>query len=268
MSRLPDFVVAGFPRSGSTTLYRMIDEHPSVFMAKPKEIGYFSGWHNEDVEWYKAHFDGASDHQRAGEATPWYMHDRSAVIEMKRVVPDVQIIAILRDPVDRTYSHYWMEAIRGRANGTFEEYLDSSDVLEVSMYAQHLSYMAEFFPRERILVVFSDDLSTNPAGVYSDVCEFLGVDSSYAPLVMGRTVNRYVEFRSLRLRNWAKAMPSRLSYVRRILDRANTRTSVSYPPMSESTRERLASLYAGPNADLALWLGREIPPWTQSAAHS
>lgn len=267
MPRLPDFLIAGAPRSGSTSLYRMIDEHPSIFMARPKEIGYFSGWHDEDLEWYEAHFADANIDQKAGEATPWYMHDPAAVDEIARVVPGVKIIVILRDPVDRTYSHYWMERVRGRADGTFEEYLDSSDVLGISMYADHLSYIAERFPRDHMLVVFQEDLKLDASALYAEVCGFLDVDSSYAPVVLGKTVNRYVEFRSMRVRNWAKQLPSSLGTLRRIVDKANTRTKVAYPPMNPETTERLATFYRQPNADLAEWLGEEIPDWTQPGTH-
>jgi hypothetical protein len=244
----------------------MIDEHPSIFMARPKEIGYFSGWHDEGIEWYEAHFAAAGADQKAGEATPWYMHDPAAVDEIEKVVPEVRIILILRDPVHRTYSHYWMERIRGRADGTFEEYLESSDVLGISMYADHLSYIAERFSRDQMLVVFQEDLKLDPSALYTEVCEFLDVDSSYAPVVLGKTVNRYVEFRSMRVRNWAKALPRSFGFLRRIIDKANTRTKVAYPPMSPETRERLAAFYKAPNADLADWLGRDIPDWTRPKA--
>ena len=59
------------PGSGITTLYRTRDEHPSIFMAKPKEIGFFSGWHDEDVEWYKTYFAGAQTRRKTGELIPW-----------------------------------------------------------------------------------------------------------------------------------------------------------------------------------------------------
>ena len=229
MSRLPDFLIAGAPRSGSTTLFRLIDDHPSIFMARPKEICFFNGGNVDDVQWYSEHFAGAGEGQMAGEATPWYMHDPVAVRAMETVVPDAMIIVILRDPVDRTYSHYWMERIRGRANASFEEFLDSTDVLDIGRYVDHLMNLSRHFRREQILVLFHQDLRRAPEGLYSEVCEFLSIDDSHTPNALGKTVNPYVEFRSLRVRRWAKGLPPSLSAVRRALDRLNTRTNVWLP---------------------------------------
>jgi hypothetical protein len=266
MLRLPDFLIAGAPRSGSTTLFRMIDEHPSVFMARPKEVHFFDGPHVDDIGWYSNHFSGAGEGQKAGEATPWYLHDRDAVQAMAEIVPDVLIVVILRDPVDRTYSHYWMEKIRGRAGGSFEEFLDSTDVLGVGRYFDHLTYLTDYFPRVQVLVLLHHDLKQDPASLYSELCDFLGINSDYVPSASGKVVNPYVEFRSLKVRNWAKTLPPSLSIARRVLDKFNTRTSASYPSMSPETRERLAAYYEEPNAELASWLGRELSDWTRPAS--
>lgn len=246
----------------------MIDEHPSVFMARPKEVHFFDGSHVDDIEWYSNHFSDAADVQKAGEATPWYLHDPAAVRAMADTVPDVRIVVILRDPVDRTYSHYWMERIRGRAGESFEEFLDSTDILGVSRYVDHLTYLTEHFPRDQVLVLLHDDLKQKSALLYTELCDFLDIDSGYVPSASGTIVNQYVEFRSLTLRSWAKALPPSLAVVRRVLDRLNTRRSVSYPPMRPETKERLANYYEGPNTELASWLGQELPDWTQPSADS
>jgi len=206
-------------------------------------VRFFNGPHSDDIDWYSDPFADAGREQKAGEATPWYLHDPAAVQAMQKIVPDAQIIVILCDPVDRTYSHFWMERIRGRADGSFEEFIDSSDVLGISRYADHLTYLTRYFPRDRVLIVFHHDLEREPAGLYTQVCDFLGVDASYAPLTLSTTVNQYVEFRSLRVRGWAKSLPTSFAGVRKTLDRLNTRTSVSYPPMRPETRERLAAYY-------------------------
>lgn len=239
----------------------MLDQHPSVFMARPKEIGFFNGKHEDDVDWYAEHFAGAGSNVMAGEATPWYLHDPIAVDQMSATVPDARIIVILRDPVDRTYSHYWMARNRGRADQSFEEFIESSKVLDVGYYSRHLKNLTDRFPRDQVLVVFQEDLKRNPRDLYATVCGFLGVDDTFIPTAMGDTVNPYVEFRSLALRKWAKTLPSSMAVPRRIMGRLNTKKGGAYPPMSPSSRETLAEHYEGPNAELAAWLERDLPEW-------
>lgn len=239
----------------------MLDQHPSVFMARPKEIGFFNGNHWDDVAWYSEHFTDAGPDMVAGEATPWYLHDPVAVDQMTQIVPDAKIIVILRDPVGRSYSHYWMARNRGRAEMPFEEFVESSRVLDVGCYAKHLEYLVGRFARDQVLVVFQEELKSDPSDLYATVCGFLGVDDSFVPPVMGETVNQYVEFRSLALRRWAKTLPSSMAVPRRVLGRLNTKTSGAYPPMSPSSRDELARFYEGPNDELATWLGRDLPGW-------
>jgi hypothetical protein len=268
MSRLPDFLIAGAPRCGSTTLYRMLDQHPSVFMARPKEIGFFNGRHWDDVAWYAEHFSDAGPEMAAGEATPWYLHDPVAVDQMEQTLPEARIIVILRDPVSRAYSHYWMAHNRGRAEVSFEDFIESSKVLDVGCYAKHLDYLTDHFARENVLVVFQEELKSDPRDLYTIVCKFIGVDGSFVPSALGETVNPYVEFRSLALRRWAKTLPSSMAVPRRVLGRLNTRKGGSYPPMSQASRMRLARYYEDPNTELANWLDRDLPGWTSPATLS
>lgn len=263
MTRLPDFVIVGALRSGSTTLYRLLTEHPEVFMAVPKEVRYFNEFFDRGLEWYAEHFARASPDQRIGEATPSYMASRRALDRMAATIPNAHLIAILRDPVDRVYSHYWMDLIRGRGEHTFERYLETNpEMLEVGRYVGWLEYLDRSYPRERILVLFYDDLVARPLSVSQAAYRFIGVDQSYAPPSLGRTVNQYVEFRSLRVRSWAKRIPRSAVLLRKVIDRLNTQTDVAYPPMEPETRAKLAACYAAPNAALAEWLGRDLPRWT------
>lgn len=261
MSRLPDFLIAGAPRCGSTTLYRLLDQHPEVFMARPKEIGFFNGKHWDDVAWYAQHFASAPPEMVAGEATPWYLHDPVAVDQMAQTVPDARIVVILRDPVERTYSHYWMARNRGRAEMPFEEFAELSRVRDVGCYAHHLDYLTDRFARDKVLVVFQEELKQNPGDLFATVCRFLGVDDTFVPPRMGETINPYVEFRSLALRKWAKTLPSTMAVPRRVLGRLNTKKGGSYPPMSPDSREQLTRYFEGPNAELAAWLDRDLPGW-------
>ena len=266
MSRLPDFVIVGAGRSGSTALYRYLGEHPAVFMAKPKELRYFNRHFDNGLDWYTAHFDAADKDQVAGEATPSYLGNREAVDRMAATIPDARLIAILRDPVDRLYSHYWMDRNRGATNETFERYFESSVQTDRGRYVDSLRYVCRSYPRDRLLVLFHDVLKGRPQALYQSACRFIGVDDTVVPSSLGRTINPYVEFRSLRARTWSKRLPQSLAPVKKIVGRLNTRTHTSYPPMDAGIRRRLAAYYAEPNADLATWLGRDLPAWTAPEA--
>lgn len=267
MTRLPDFVVVGAARSGSTTLYRSLTEHPDIYMARPKEVRYFNLFYDRGLEWYANHFAAARADQHVGEASPDYMADEEAIDRMAATIPEARLIAILRDPVDRVYSHYWFERTRGRGEDTFERYLETNPkMLEIGRYVQWLEYLTRTYPRERILVLFHDDLVAKPRDVYRRAYRFIGVDDTFTPPSPERAVNQYVEFRSLRVRTWATQLPPSVRPLRKVIDRLNTQTHVSYPPIGPAMREQLAAYYAGPNMALAEWLGRDLPMWTAPVA--
>jgi hypothetical protein len=111
MPRLPNFVIIGAPRSGTTSLAHSLSQHPEVFVTmQVKELHFFDTNFDRGLDWYRQQFSGAdaAAAKAAGEATPTYMYDETAMSRMAETVPDARLIAILRNPVDRAYSHYWM----------------------------------------------------------------------------------------------------------------------------------------------------------------
>jgi hypothetical protein len=232
-------------------------------MANQKEVRFFNKHYDMGIEWYRHQFDDAQSDERAGEATPSYMYREETIDRMAEAVPDARLIAILRDPVERAYSHYWMDRIRGRADFSFETYLESDTrALEWGRYVEKLRHVCERFSRNQLLVVFYDDLRDRPRDLYRQVCAFLGVDDTVVPPSLGRTINPYVEFRSLAFRSWYQRLPPSLGMAKRLTSRLNTRTRTDYPPMRSDTRDWLAEYYSPPNDELAMWLGRELPGWT------
>lgn len=263
MASLPDFVIIGAQRSGTTALFRYLSVHPSIYMPEQKELHFFDSGFDSGIDWYCDQFAGARDDQKVGEATPRYMSTAEAIDRMATVIPDAQLIAILRDPVDRAYSHYWMDKIRGRVDLTFEAYIKSEpSPLDVGRYVDRLRYVCQRFLRDQVLVLFYEDLRNDPRDTYAEACRFVGVEDTYVPASLGRTINRYVEFKSMRVRSWSKRLPLSLRPAKRVIDRLNTRTNISYPPMRPDTRAWLAERFSDSNAELAIWLGREIPDWT------
>lgn len=272
-ARLPDFVVVGAQRSGTTSLYRYLDGHPGVFMAATKELHFFDRLFDRGLDWYREQFVGAKPYQVAGEATPRYMSDANAVERLLTTLPEARLVAILRNPVDRAYSHYWMERARGREHLSFEQAIaaelarNDPDVLPAYLgqgrYLRQLQRITERVPEDQLLVLLFDDLCGDPTVTFAELCRFLGVDDHVTPPIVGRPVNSFVSFRSLRVRRLTKLLPESLPMLSKVLGRLNARPGEAYPPLTPVTRSRLVELFEADNRALASWLGRDLQMWNQ-----
>lgn len=274
-SRWPDFLIVGAMRSGSTSLTRYLNDHPEIFMATPKEVGYFLHNYDRGEDWYRAHFADAGASRKAGEATPSYMVSADAITRIKHSVPDALLMVILREPVSRVYSHYWMRRERQRESRSFSvvvqnelagaDVLDNdeeTDYLSHSLYARHLERLLNVFPRKQLHVVILEELARDAHAVYRAICIALGVNPDYVPRGLGRAVNSYVTFRSKKVRGLARQFPKPL---RRSVDRLNTRRSAEYPAIDPSIANELAAFFAPHNRELEMIIGRSIPDWNRSS---
>lgn len=211
---LPDFLIIGAKRGGTTSLYEYLLAHPNVAPLFPatqniKGIHFFDTNFGHGLSWYRSHFPSVvsrisslvSGHRRlVGEASPYYLFHPRAPRRAHSVVPSAKLIVLLRNPVDRAYSHYKER----RRNGT--EPLDFQAAIErepqrlhreteriltdpsyVSFAHEHSSYLAQGvyrpqlerwmarYPREQMHMIRSEDLFANPAAVYAEVLRFLGL---------------------------------------------------------------------------------------------
>lgn len=278
---LPTFLIVGAARSGSTALYRHLRAHPEVFLPSRKEIHFFDHNWYRGIDWYRRYYADAAPNQARGDATPSYLYEPEAAARMADVVPGAHLLAILRHPVDRAYSHYWLNRGQGREKLSFEEALAAEAdrlatgkglepgvqrrrwaYVDRGRYLAQLRRLGDHFPRERLLVlVFEHDLRDEPAATYASVCRFIGVDDGFAAPQMTAPVNRPLAYRSMTVRRAAARLPPRLKPVARALSRVNARP-ISYPPMDPGTRARLLADYEADNAELAEWLGRDLSVWS------
>lgn len=272
--RLPDFVIIGAIRAGTTSLARYLGAHPQVFMAEQKEVRFFNSNLDMGLEWYTMQFRNASPDQIVGEATPAYMSNPAAMASMAKILPDARLIAVLREPTSRAWSHYWMRRERGREDRTFSDAVsqemriiasdgpDSTELhyLSNSMYAHHIRRAIGLFSEEAIRVVIFEQMLANLADEYAAVCRFLQVSPDFLPESLGTPINSYVAFRSLGLRSASRGLPRPL---RRALDRINTRRYVSYPALDEESRETLSEFFAAANRDLEELLARPVLEWSR-----
>jgi hypothetical protein len=201
---LPDFVVIGGKKCGTTFLYQLLGQHPLVQPAASKELHFFDALFDEGAEWYRQCFPAPrwEDGRRTitGEASP-YMAHRYAPERMAQVVPQARLIALLRNPVERAYSDYQMVARKDREHKTFEEAIgleepaeagkarpnegetsededhavldEDSEYLSRGVYIDQLLRWAEFFPREQLLVLKSEDFFESPNETLKLVLDFL-----------------------------------------------------------------------------------------------
>lgn len=222
---LPDFLIIGAPKAGSTALHAALTQHPQLFLSNPKEPKFFlcdeappdaagqrgPGDAHSAREWiwdparYEALFDHAPPGALRGESTPFYLWDRAAHRRIKRAIPEVKMIAVLRDPVDRAYSnwtHLWcdgleperdfrracdLEAIRVAAG-----YAPFWRYLELGLYGQQLEHLYTLFPREQVFVLRYRRLIDEPVEVLDEIAAFLGVDAGVIGTVPESNVSNWV----------------------------------------------------------------------------
>ena len=203
---LPNFIVIGAAKAGTTALYHYLAEHPQVFMSPVKETNFFAyaldaagkpvcggpdvgRFRVKTLPEYEQLFAGAGDAIAVGEASPLYLECPPAAHRIKQLLPDARIICSIRHPVDRAYSDYQMHLRhQGRRfdaerdlHAAAEWARPDSHWMQIGRYYEQLAPYFKLFPRDRILLCLFDDLRRSPRAVVEEVYRFLGVDPTFAP---------------------------------------------------------------------------------------
>lgn len=215
MTLSPDFLVIGAGRSGTTAVHHGLAQHPQIFVTAHKSPNFFvsqepiPAWENSHLRamashWvrnlqdYQALFRGASPKQVKGEVSPVYLQAMRTAERIHALCPEVRLIAILRDPVDRAHAHYWGRRRDGlEVRPTFEEAVDEElargEVPEVAfgsylacgLYDRFLEPYYARFPQDRMRIFLFEDLRSDPQALWEDLFGFLGVDRSLRPQLEG-----------------------------------------------------------------------------------
>lgn len=173
-------------KAGTTSLAKYLACHPDVFMTIPKEPGFFDPTRNWDrgLEWYQGLFSTAGPEQARGEASTMYSaapHVPGVPERIARVVPEVRLIYLIRNPVERIRSMYLHRVDRGQERGTLEEAVEQrSEYLDLSRYGFQLDQYLRVFPRQQILVLSSDQLRHERERAVGDALHFVGADADKA----------------------------------------------------------------------------------------
>lgn len=179
-----DFICVGAEKAGTTWLASVLQKHPDIFIPPTKEIHYFNKKfvedptmininHTKDINWYLSFFKDAESHQVKGEICPSYLWDETAPQKIKELNPDMKILIILRNPVERTFSQYLYYKQKGVIHSPFNTALkERNDLLQRSNYYEQVRRYTDLFKDVKIMLY--DDLQ-NPEEFLWKVEDFLGV---------------------------------------------------------------------------------------------
>jgi hypothetical protein len=206
----PTFIIIGAARAGTTSIYNYLKQHPQVFMSSVKEPNFFAfdrekevpsrsrGTEDEySIKDYSAYLDlfqGASPDQAVGEASTRYLTHPLAAGQIRRFLPHVKLIAVLRDPAERAYSSYLHHVRRNSEPRSFQQALEDEQkggvegliygrnhYVETGFYYRHLDRFLALFERHRVGIYLYEDLERQGAVFMKRIFAYLGVDDDFIP---------------------------------------------------------------------------------------
>lgn len=209
---LPSFLIIGTQKGGTTSLYHYIVKHPNIIAATKKEVHFFDNNFEEGISWYKDHFpftNNNNPHAITGEASPRYLFDPLVPKRVFEYLPSVKLIVLLRNPVDRAYSHYQMAVRNGDEKRSFEntiiqekeKILNKSEqshnnldlftsYLSRGIYIEQLSRWMDLFPKKQMHIIKSEDFFENPKRITKEVIQFLTLAGDGLKIKKFKKINR------------------------------------------------------------------------------
>jgi hypothetical protein len=275
----PTFLIIGAQKCGTTWFHEMLRQHPQVFLPDIKEVQFFTrpehnrfSSHDRGWDWYQSLY-ADHDGKATGDVTPDYIYWDYCAADIAEKLPDAKIIAILRDPIDRAYSQYWMSK-RSREMQSFEAYVsENAQPIGRGKYADQLRPYFERFPAKNVLVLFYEEVFSDPDRYLAKVFEFIGVDPDFRPAGSDTRVGGTVTYRGLIGKLVYKVASPVINHpavqpvyrwlryrtgLREIFVRLFAQRS-GYPDLAPETRRKLMETVGPENRKLEALLGRAVP---------
>ena len=269
---LPNFFILGAAKCGTTSLANYLRAHPDVFVPEIKEVAFFnieSNW-EQGLGWYESYFDDVDGERAIGDATPAYLYVPTVVDRLADTIgtgSGCRLVVQLRDPVHRTYSHYWHRWREGVEHRSLDEVLDEElsgtegwGYVGRGRYLEQIRRYVDVFGEDSLHAVVFEDFVTRPIAVYAEVCRHLGVDDGFVPDDLGERYNTHFEivrprlYKALIALRVGKIVPPRAG--RWLWDRVAV--FQEYDPIDAPTRDRLRAYFAPHNRELEQFLGRDL----------
>ncbi len=285
-----DFIGVGAAKCGTGWVAQCLREHPEVSLSRIKEVTFFNkqkGIYSDNKEWnytkgfqwYRSHFPNEKGKIK-GEISVDYLYDKETPKLIKENFPRVKIIICLRNPVDRTYSHYiWLkDNFKKEKANSFEEALETQpEYIKRSLYYDQLKRYYNIFPDENILVILTDNMKKEPRATAKKLFKFLGINYEFIPPSLNKNINsaRKVRFESLtvifsiieKLRKKGMGPFFKIlknigvyQFFQTIYTRINTK-EFKYPKMKSSTRKKLEKIFRKDLLKVEKLIGMNLGSW-------
>jgi hypothetical protein len=296
---LPNFLIIGAMKAGTTSLYYYLQEHPQVYMSPVKEPRFFAYGGNpgfrgpgdddahlrviHDFEEYQKLFQAVQGEIAIGEASVQYLVSPQAAERIHQLIPTVKLVVIFRQPAERAFSNYAARVRRGREWLSFVEALEqeqariSQNWHPVWFYRQNGYYATQFkrylkrFQREQIRIYLYEDLQTDPLGMMQDMYRFLGVDHVFVPnvakhynvgsLPRNKSLNRFLT-QSHSVKTWLKPMVP--VSIRRRLVAVVEKSNMAQTEFDPNLHAQLTRDYRQDILELQDLIGRDLGTWLEN----
>jgi hypothetical protein len=290
------FFILGAAKAGTTSLHAWLDQHPAVQMSDPKEPFFFESEYERGLDYYHAtYFRGADGQRLLGDARHRNLYFPYIPARIHSLFPEARLIAVLRNPVDRAYAHWWHWYRLGREALSFQEAIEAdatriragvfvSSPAEITEYGRRLDadgmgpyrtyldsgYYAEqlerylaLFRKGQLMVILFEDLIADPRQVFIDTCNFLEIDPSSArqPDFSPRNSSGRLRWRHARDKILARLWRSLRTDPLSLMMRAGRKQLLARPPLEPEQRMWLQQHYRPHNARLQKMLGRDLSGW-------
>lgn len=287
----PNFLLIGANKGGTTTLFNYLKNHPDIFVTDFKEPSFFifenrtpgpvhamSKPHKfpTTLEAYEKMFEGVTTQKAIGECSTGYLTNKTVIPRIKELLPDVKIIAVLRNPVDRAYSNYRDYVGRGIEHRTFKKAIHDEmaamksnqpyeyrPFLRLGLYADSLSIYMDTFGRDKVHIILFEELAKDPLSVAKNLFRFLEVDDTVKPDV---SVRRNVSDKSDKLRLLTKKL--RLGWLKKLIPRSAHAffkklffSMVSSEQLTPEVKKELREFFLNDINKLEVLINRDLSSW-------
>lgn len=285
---LPNFLIIGAQKAGTTSLYHYLKQHPEIYMSPVKEPRFFySEFYTADklrpcqrkaplsIEEYRSLFEEVTNETAIGEASTDYLHCATAPEQIKQALPDVKLIAILRNPVERAFSAFCYQTRDGYETLDFAEAIEDTqsglrNYVQLGFYYPQVKRYLDLFERERIKVYLTEDLYRDPNSMLVDVYDFLNVSHEFEPSLEKKNISGIPKSRLLHdiflkdnlLKSLLKPLfPDRLR--KQIQSNVRKANLAQKPTLDPELRQKLTKVYQEDVLKLQDLLDRDLTAWTK-----